>query len=95
MYFDRLLFKILLRGDVQRRLCSLCFIQWMAATRLTCCAATAISQKKKFPAQQLGINMPTAVIMEENFDKLLEQCEAQELEVSFELWILWISLNRQ
>ncbi|XP_058478201.1 COP9 signalosome complex subunit 8 isoform X2 [Solea solea] len=24
--------------------------------------------------------MPTAVIMEENFDKLLEQCEAQELE---------------
>lgn len=25
--------------------------------------------------------MPTAVIMEENFDKLLEQCEAQELEV--------------
>lgn len=26
--------------------------------------------------------MPTAVIMEENFDKLLEQCEAQELEVS-------------
>jgi len=32
--------------------------------------------------QQLGINMPTAVIMEENFDKLLEQCEAQEIEVS-------------
>lgn len=31
--------------------------------------------------QQLGIIMPTAVIMEENFDKLLEQCEAQELEV--------------
>ncbi|XP_056289702.1 COP9 signalosome complex subunit 8 [Pseudoliparis swirei] len=30
--------------------------------------------------QQLGINMPTAVIMEENFDKLLEQCEAQEIE---------------
>ncbi|XP_078030406.1 COP9 signalosome complex subunit 8 isoform X2 [Epinephelus lanceolatus] len=30
--------------------------------------------------QQLGIIMPTAVIMEENFDKLLEQCEAQELE---------------
>lgn len=26
--------------------------------------------------------MPTAVMMEENFDKLLEQCEAQELEVS-------------
>ncbi|CAG11220.1 unnamed protein product [Tetraodon nigroviridis] len=24
--------------------------------------------------------MPTAVIMEENFDKLLEQCETQELE---------------
>lgn len=35
--------------------------------------------------QQLGINMPTAVIMEENYDKLLEQCEAQELEVSVEL----------
>lgn len=34
--------------------------------------------------QQLGINMPTAVIMEENYDKLLEQCEAQELEVSVE-----------
>lgn len=34
--------------------------------------------------QQLGIIMPTAVIMEENFDKLLEQCEAQELEVSAE-----------
>lgn len=32
--------------------------------------------------QQLGINMPAAVIMEENYDKLLEQCEAQELEVS-------------
>ncbi|XP_029314703.1 COP9 signalosome complex subunit 8 [Cottoperca gobio] len=30
--------------------------------------------------QQLGINMPAAVIMEENYDKLLEQCEAQELE---------------
>ncbi|TNN53543.1 COP9 signalosome complex subunit 8 [Liparis tanakae] len=30
--------------------------------------------------QQLGINMPTAVIMEENYDKLLEQCEAQEIE---------------
>ena len=29
--------------------------------------------------------MPTAVIMEENFDKLLEQCEAQELEVRTEL----------
>uniref|UniRef100_A0A4W6FRG9 COP9 signalosome complex subunit 8 n=2 Tax=Lates calcarifer TaxID=8187 RepID=A0A4W6FRG9_LATCA len=29
---------------------------------------------------ELGIIMPTAVIMEENFDKLLEQCEAQELE---------------
>uniref|UniRef100_A0A3Q3LYF2 COP9 signalosome complex subunit 8 n=1 Tax=Mastacembelus armatus TaxID=205130 RepID=A0A3Q3LYF2_9TELE len=28
----------------------------------------------------LGSNMPAAVIMEENFDKLLEQCEAQELE---------------
>lgn len=28
--------------------------------------------------------MPTAVIMEENFDKLLEQCETQELEVSTE-----------
>lgn len=28
--------------------------------------------------------MPAAVIMEENFDKLLEQCEAQELEVSAE-----------
>uniref|UniRef100_A0AAQ5Y7R4 COP9 signalosome complex subunit 8 n=1 Tax=Amphiprion ocellaris TaxID=80972 RepID=A0AAQ5Y7R4_AMPOC len=28
------------------------------------------------------IIMPTAVIMEENFDKLLEQCEAQELEVT-------------
>lgn len=28
--------------------------------------------------------MPTAVMMEENFDKLLEQCEAQELEVSAE-----------
>lgn len=34
--------------------------------------------------QQLGIIMPTAVMMEENFDKLLEQCEAQELEVSAE-----------
>lgn len=34
--------------------------------------------------QQLGINMPAAVIMEENFDKLLEQCESQELEVSTE-----------
>ncbi|KAI4805759.1 hypothetical protein KUCAC02_010356 [Chaenocephalus aceratus] len=30
--------------------------------------------------QQLGINMPAAVIMEENYDKVLEQCEAQELE---------------
>lgn len=28
--------------------------------------------------------MPAAVIMEENFDKLLEQCEAQELEVCYE-----------
>lgn len=28
--------------------------------------------------------MPTAVIMEENLDKLLEQCETQELEVSTE-----------
>lgn len=28
--------------------------------------------------------MPAAVIMEENFDKLLEQCEAQELEVGTE-----------
>ena len=27
--------------------------------------------------------MPAAVIMEENYDKLLEQCETQELEVSF------------
>lgn len=26
--------------------------------------------------------MPAAVIMEENYDKVLEQCEAQELEVS-------------
>lgn len=34
--------------------------------------------------QQLGIIMPAAVIMEENFDKLLEQCEAQELEVGTE-----------
>lgn len=42
------------------------------------------TQKRKFPAQQLGIIMPAAVIMEENFDKLLEQCEAQELEVSAE-----------
>lgn len=42
------------------------------------------TQTRKFPAQQLGIIMPTAVIMEENFDKLLEQCEAQELEVSAE-----------
>lgn len=38
--------------------------------------------KKKLPVQQLGIIMPTAVIMEENFDKLLDQCETQELEVS-------------
>lgn len=45
-------------------------------------------QKRKFPAEQLGIIMPTAVIMEENFDKLLEQCEAQELEVSVEQWNL-------
>ena len=28
--------------------------------------------------------MPSAVIMEENYDKLLEQCEAQELEVGTE-----------
>lgn len=33
--------------------------------------------------------MPTAVIMEENFDKLLEQCEAQELEVSAVLGFLF------
>ena len=26
--------------------------------------------------------MPAAVIMEENYDKVLEQCESQELEVS-------------
>lgn len=32
--------------------------------------------------QQLGIIMPAAVNMEENYDKILEQCEAQELEVS-------------
>lgn len=30
--------------------------------------------------------MPSAVMMEENFDKLLEQCEAQELEVSLRRW---------
>lgn len=41
-----------------------------------------IIPKKKLPVQQLGIIMPTAVIMEENFDKLLDQCETQELEVS-------------
>lgn len=41
-----------------------------------------MKKKKKFPAQQLGVIMPTAVSMEDNFDKLLEQCEAQELEVS-------------
>lgn len=35
---------------------------------------------------QLGINMPTAVIMEENYSKLLEQCEAQELEVTRNLF---------
>lgn len=57
---------------------------------MTSCLATAITQKKTFPAQQLGIIMPTAVIMEENFDKLLEQCEAQELEVSIELRILFL-----
>lgn len=38
----------------------------------------------RVPMQDLGINMPSAVIMEENYDKLLEQCEAQELEVSTE-----------
>lgn len=35
--------------------------------------------------------MPTAVMMEENFDKLLEQCEAQELEVSAKSRTLFFS----
>lgn len=50
--------------------------------RPLCCSSAVIISKKKLPVQQLGIIMPTAVIMEENFDKLLEQCETQELEVS-------------
>lgn len=35
--------------------------------------------------------MPTAVMMEENFDKVLEQCEAQELEVSAKSRTLFFS----
>ncbi|XP_061774633.1 COP9 signalosome complex subunit 8 isoform X2 [Nerophis ophidion] len=34
--------------------------------------------------------MPAAVIMEENFDKLLEQSEAQELEANPELTAIWV-----
>lgn len=50
--------------------------------RPVCCCSDVIIPTKKLPVQQLGIIMPTAVIMEENFDKLLDQCETQELEVS-------------
>lgn len=71
---------------VRGHICRLRFVRLGAAPPLTRCSSTAIAQTKKktFPVQQLGINMPTAVIMEENYDKLLEQCEAQELEVSVE-----------
>lgn len=54
----------------------------MAVVRPWCRCSDVIIPKKKLSAQQLGIIMPTAVIMEENFDKLLDQCETQELEVS-------------
>lgn len=50
--------------------------------RPACRCSDVIIPTKKLPVQQLGIIMPTAVIMEENFDKLLDQCETQELEVS-------------
>lgn len=50
--------------------------------RPVCRCSDVIIPKKKLPVQQLGIIMPSAVMMEENFDKLLDQCETQELEVS-------------
>uniref|UniRef100_A0A674P2V3 COP9 signalosome complex subunit 8 n=2 Tax=Takifugu rubripes TaxID=31033 RepID=A0A674P2V3_TAKRU len=48
--------------------------------RPVCRCSDVIIPKKKLPVQQLGIIMPSAVMMEENFDKLLDQCETQELE---------------
>ncbi|KAF3842635.1 hypothetical protein F7725_001484 [Dissostichus mawsoni] len=46
-------------------------------------------QRRRSSRCKLGINMPAAVIMEENYDKVLEQCEAQELEANPELTSIW------